>query len=146
MTGPEGCLRWRRHPSEEAQDEAGSQSEALSGGRAFDGDRGAPGGPGAVAGKETGRGVPMSAEAIAAVAAAVVLLAVLVPLQLATRADLAALRREMRADLDDRKVADVRRELAALAERLARVEGALGRRAPAAGGEPGDGDPEGRPA
>ena len=90
----------------------------------------------------------MSAEAIAGVAAAVGLPAVLVPLQLAIRADVADLRREMRADLGElrREVADLRRELAALAERFARVEGALGWRAPAAGGEPGDGDPEGRPA
>lgn len=88
----------------------------------------------------------MSVEAVAA--GAVGLLAVLVPLQLAIRADVADLRRQVRADLGDlrREVADVRRELAALAGRLARVEGALGWRAPAAGGEPGDGDPEGRPA
>ena len=81
-------------------------------------------------------------------AAAVGLLAALVPMQLAIRADVADLRRDLRANLGDlrREVADVRRGLSALAQRLARVEGALGWRAPAAGGVPGDGDPEGRPA
>ena len=51
----------------------------------------------------------MSAEAIAVVAAAVGLLAVLLPLLLTIRAD----------------VGEVRRDLHALAERVARIEGAL---------------------
>ncbi|MDE0025793.1 MAG: hypothetical protein OXP69_15380 [Spirochaetaceae bacterium] len=51
----------------------------------------------------------MSTEAIATVGAAVGLLAVLVPLLLSIRAD----------------VAELRRELHALAERVARIEGAL---------------------
>lgn len=62
----------------------------------------------------------MSGEAIAIVAAAVGMLAVLVPLLLALAA---GIRRELdhvRADM-----AEVRRDMHALAERVARIEGAL---------------------
>ena len=66
----------------------------------------------------------MSAEAVAIVGAAVGLLAVLVPLMLYLHgrlaADLAATRTELRGD-----VAEVRRDLHALAERVARIEGAM---------------------
>ena len=66
----------------------------------------------------------MSAEAVAIIGAAVGLLGVLVPLMLYLHgrlaADLAATRAEVRGD-----VAEVRRDLHALAERVARMEGAL---------------------
>ena len=66
----------------------------------------------------------MSAEAVAIVGAAVGLLAVLVPLMLYLHgrlaADLAATRGELRTDM-----AEVRRDLHALAERVARIEGSL---------------------
>ena len=66
----------------------------------------------------------MSAEAVAIIGSAVGLLAVLVPLMLYSHgrlaADLAATRTEPRGD-----VAEVRRDLHALAERVARIEGAM---------------------
>lgn len=84
----------------------------------------------------------MSAEAIAIVGVGVALLAVLVPLMLALaagirndldtlrnemRGDMDTLRNEMRGDMDTLRgdVADVRRDLHALGERVARIEGTL---------------------
>ena len=65
----------------------------------------------------------MSAEAIAIISVGVALLAVLAPLLLALgrRVD----RLEARIDALSRDVAEVRRHLQALAERVARIEGAL---------------------
>lgn len=73
----------------------------------------------------------MSAEAIAIVGVGVALLAVLVPLMLTLaagiRGDLDTLRNEMRGDLDTLRgdVAEARRDLHALGERVARIEGTL---------------------
>lgn len=73
----------------------------------------------------------MSAESIAIVAAAVGLLAVLLPLLLTIRAD----------------VGEVRRDLHALAERVARIEGALtGPWRPPANGPPAAPEPVATPA
>ena len=63
---------------------------------------------------------PVSAEAVAIVGVGVALLAVLVPLILSLHGRVVAEVRDLRAD-----VADVRRDLHALAERVARIEGAL---------------------
>lgn len=73
----------------------------------------------------------MSGEAIAVVAAAVGLLAVLVPLLLTIRGDVRDLRAETRAEIGTMRtelrteIGATRAELHALAERVARIEGSL---------------------
>ena len=62
----------------------------------------------------------MSAEAVAIVGAAVGLLGVLVPLLLSIRSDVAEVRRDLHAE-----ATAIRADLHALAERVARIEGAM---------------------
>ena len=82
----------------------------------------------------------MSAEAIAIVAVGITLLAVLVPLMLALnhgvrsdlRSEMASVRSDLRSEMASVRsdVADVRRDLQALGERVARIEGRLDALAP----------------